>query len=295
MGCPRIGDPHMIVRRLTRTPAVLAALGAAVLVLSTAVTAAARPAIAPADSDKSNVRAVTSSTAALSPGQSGWVSVVWTTDKTVTDWSTTVTAPRGVTVTYPTTRGGSDTSLYGMDTLVGSTKDFTAFKLKVPYTQTSSFQVVVKSTYTTGAGNSDKNGDDGKGNNQKSYSTTETITVPVKAASGAAFTLQTTSVSVKAGSNGFERIAFSGGQTDLADFTVRLGQLPAGLEVAYPGDRSASGLNGDTTLVGGSTDYAGVRFIATDLKAGRYEIPLSIGYTAATAQKTSATLTLVVS
>lgn len=282
-------------RRLTRTPGVLAVLGAAVLVLSTAMTAAARPAIAPADSDKSNVRAVATTTAALSPGQSGWVSVVWTTDKTVTDWSTTVTAPKGVTVTYPTTRGGSDTSLYGSNTLVRTTKDFTAFKLKVPYTQTSSFQVVVRSTYKTGAGNSDDDGDDEKGNNQKSYSTTETITVPVKAASGPAFTQQTTSLSIKAGSNGFQRITFAGGQTDLAAFTVRLGQLPAGLEVAYPGDRSASGLNGDPTLVGGSTDYAGVRFIATDLKPGRYEIPLAISYTAASAQKTATTLTLVVS
>lgn len=267
------------------------------------VTAAPAFAIAPAGADKSNARAATATTATLSPGQSGWVSVVWTTDLTVRDWSTTVAAPRGVTVTYPTTRGGSDTSLYGSDTLVGTTKDFTAFKLKVPYTETTSFQVVLTSTYTVGAGRSDhgdnsggndKPGNDQQGKNQQSFTTTATVTVPVRAASGPAFTQQTTTLSIKAGSDGFQRLTFTGGQTDLAAFTVRLRELPAGLEVAYPGDRAAAGLNGGQTLVGGSSDYVGVRFIATDLKPGTYTIPVLISYTAASAQTQTTTLTLTV-
>lgn len=266
----------------------VAALLAAGLVLS----AGPALAFAPADADKSNARAVTTTTAALSPGQSGWLSVVWTSDNTVRDWSTTVTAPPGITVTYPTTRGGSDTSLYGSSTLVGSTKDFTAFKLKVPYTQTGSFKVVLTSTYTVGAGNSDENGN---GNNRKTFSTSATVTVPVQAATGADFTQQTTSLGIKAGSNDFQKIAFTGGPTDLARFTVRLGDLPAGLEVAYPGDRSSTGLNGDTTLVGGSSDYAGVRFIATDLKPGTYKIPVTVSYTAASPQTRTTSLTLTAS
>ncbi|WP_374970512.1 hypothetical protein [Terrabacter sp. BE26] len=260
---------------------------AAGLVLS----AAPALALAPSDADKSNTHAVTSTTAPLSPGQSGWLSVVWTSDTTVRDWSTTVQAPAGITVTYPSTRGGSDTSLYGSDTLVGSTRDFTSFKLKVPYTQTSSFKVVLTSIYTVGAGSSDSNGN---GNNRKAFSTTATVTVPVQPATGADFNQQTTTLTVKPGSNAFQRIIFSGGQTDLAGFTVRLGTLPPGLEVAYPGDRSSTGLNDDTTLVGGSSDYVGVRFIATDLKPGRYTVPVLVNYTAAAARTQTSNLTLVV-
>ncbi|MGO4597221.1 hypothetical protein [Terrabacter sp. 2RAF25] len=278
------------------------AAAAAVFIVALLLVASPAVALAPAGADKSNARAVTTTTAPLSPGQSGWVSVVWTSDQTVTDWSTTVTAPKGVTVTYPTTRGGSDTSLYGSDTLVGTTRDFTSFKLKVPYTQTSSFQVVLTSKYTVGVGNNvngngnGNGGNNGNGNgNSGAFSTTATVTVPVQAATGPAFTQQTTSLGIRAGSNGFERIAFAGGQTDLADFSVRLGELPPGLEVAYPGDRSSSGLNGDTTLVGGSVDYVGVRFIATDLEPGTYSIPVLISYTAASAQTRTTTLTLTAS
>ncbi|WP_147066720.1 hypothetical protein [Terrabacter aerolatus] len=277
---------------------------AAVAVISTVLLLLAGPAfaIAPAGADKSNARALTTTTASLSPGQSGWVSVVWTADQTVTDWSTTVSAPKGVTVTYPTTRGGADTSLYGSDTLVGTTRDFTSFKLKVPYTQTTSFQVVLTSRYSVGVGNSANGngngnaGNNGNGNgNSGSFTTTATVTVPVQAASGPTFTQQTTSLAIKAGSSGFERIAFTGGQADLTDFSVRLGDLPAGLEVAYPGDRASAGLNGDQTLVGGSADYVGVRFIATDLRPGTYSIPVLISYTAAAPQTRTASLTLNVS
>ena len=292
----------MFVRRRAGTSGVLAVLTATLLVWASAGSAAGLSSLVPAGADKSGVHAVTGSTAPLSPGQSGWVSVVWTADQTVTQWSTTVAAPKGVTVTYPTTRGGSDTSLYGSDTLVGTTRDFTAFRLKVPYSQTTSFQVLVTSRYTVAAGN-DTNGN-GNGNggnngngggNSGTFTTTTTVTVPVQAASGPAFTQQTTSLSIRAGSNGFERLAFTGGQTDLTDFTVRLGELPMGLEVAYPGDRTSSGLNGGPTLVGGTTDYVGVRLIATDLPPGQYTVPVVITWTAASPQSRTATLTLVVS
>jgi hypothetical protein len=76
-----------------------------------------------------NVRALTPATAPLSAGQSGRLSAVWTADRGVSDWSTTVTAPADLKVTCPTTRGGGDTSLYGNSILVGGTKDVTAFRL----------------------------------------------------------------------------------------------------------------------------------------------------------------------
>jgi hypothetical protein len=249
---------------------------------------------ASADVDKSNVHALTAATAPLAPGQSAWVAVVWTADRTVTDWSTTVTAPAGVTVSYPTTRGGSDTSLYGSAVLVGDTRDFTAFKLAVPYSQRLSFPVTVTSTYRL-CGDNGQCKDQGQGNDDRPSSTTATVIVPVLPAVGAPFTQQTTTVAVAAGSSTFQQISFTGGQTDLADFTVRVGTLPAGLQIAFPGDRAATTLNGGRTLVGRSTDHVGIRFVTTGLKAGTYVVPLLISYTAALPVTAAGTVTLVLS
>lgn len=261
----------------------------AVVVAALLVVPLVSPVAAHADSDKSGLRALTTETAALAPGQSGWLTVVWTADLTVTDFSTTVAAPRGVTVSYPSTRGGSDTSLYGSDTLVGQTKDFTAFRLGVPYTQTESFEITVISTYSRAPGNGA-----GAGQPQR-YSTTTRVKVPVVPASGAAFTQKTTVIDVEAGSDDFQEIIFDGGQTDLADFTVRVGDLPEGLEVAYPDDGSASGLNGSSTLVGRTSDYAAVRFLTANLEPGKYEIPLLISFTAAEPETYTSSVVLVVS
>ena len=122
---------------------------------------------ASADADKTGVHPVTTQTAAVVPGQSAWLSVVWTGDRTVREWSTTVKAPAGVSVSYPTTRGGSDTSLYGSDTLVRSTRDFTAFRLRVPYTQKASFPVTLTSTYVDTCGDNGQCKDNGGGNDDK--------------------------------------------------------------------------------------------------------------------------------
>lgn len=251
-------------------------------------------AIASADADKSNVRAVTTSTAALASGQSAWVAVRWTADQTVGDWSTTVTAPAGVAVSYPTTRGGGDTSLYGSATLVGSTTDFTAFKLAVPYAQRASFPVVLTSTYTR-CGDNGQCKDQGIGNDGRTGTTTVTVTVPVVAATGAPFTQDTTTATVAAGSSSFQAIAFTGGQTDLSGFTVRAGALPAGLRVAYPGDGSASSPDGGSSLASRGKDHVSLRFDATGLAPGRYVVPLTISYTAAAPVTAAGTVTLVVS
>jgi hypothetical protein len=243
-------------------------------------------AISASAADDANVRAITPYTAALAPGQSGWLSVVWTSDNTVTDWSTTVTAPVGITVTYPATRGGRDTSLYGSSTLVGTTRDFTAFKLTVPYTVTTDFTVTLTTTYVY---------DQGNGGSGQNLTTSATVTVPVRPASGPAFTQYTSTIPVKAGSDRFQQIWFLGGTTDLADFTVALGSLPAGLQVGYPSDKTSSALSGGTTLIGGDTDYVAIRFNTVGLVAGTYDIPLVITFTAAAPVTVSAKVTLVVS
>lgn len=250
------------------------------------VTGSLAPAIPAAAADDPGVVAVTPYTAALAPGQSGWLSVVWTSDNTVTDWSTTVTAPAGIAVAYPATRGGNDTSLYGSSTLVGTTRDFTAFKLVVPYTVTTDFTVTLTSTYVY---------DPGSGGSAQNLTTTAAVTVPVRPASGPQFTQYTSTIPAKAGSNRFQQIWFLGGTTDLADFTVALGSLPAGLQVAYPGDKTSTALSGGTTLIGGDTDYVAIRFNTVGLLPGSYDIPLVITFTAASAVTTSGKVKLVVS
>ena len=246
--------------------------------------------------DKTGVRALTTETAAVVPGQSAWLSVVWAADQTVTNWSTTVSAPAGVTVTYPTTRGGSDTSLYGSATLVGDTRDFTAFRLQVPYTQTTSFPITLLSTYTGTCGDNGQCKEVGGGNDDKvrDHSLSVTVTVPVVPAAGPAFTQDTTTVSIPAGSNTFQSLSFTGGQADLADFGVRLGALPAGLKVDYPGDARLSRPAGGSALIGRTTDEVAVRFDATGLRPGTYVLPLVVGYVAAAPGTASGTVTLVV-
>ncbi|QXG77720.1 hypothetical protein KUM42_09595 [Modestobacter sp. L9-4] len=249
----------------------------------------------------SGVQSAATTTAALAPGQSAWVSVPWSTRATVTDWSTTVSAPAGVTVTYPTTRGGSDTSLYGSATLAGGTQDFTAFKLSVPYSQRTSFRVTLTSTYTgcTGllgcldvllAGDRAMWAASGI----RTSTLTTSVAVPVVPAVGVPFTQDTTQLAVAAGSDAFQQISFTGGQTDLAGFTVRAGTLPAGLQVAYPADGTASTLNSGSTLVGRTTDHVSIRFTTTGVAPGTYAVPLTISYTAAAPASTVGAVTLVV-
>ena len=254
------------------------------------------PPAASADVGETGARALTTQTAAVVPGQSAWLSVVWTADRTATNWSTTVSAPPGVTVTYPTTRGGSDTSLYGSATLVGSTRDFTAFELQVPYTRTAPFPVTLTSTYTDTCGDNGQCKEQGIGNDDKvrHHSTTATVTVPVQPATGPAFTQTTSTLQVAAGGSTFQDIAFTGGQADLAEFSVRAGPLPGGLTVAYPGDASASRPSRGSSLTGGSADHVSVRFDATALRPGSYTVPLVISYTAAAPRTAPGTVTLVV-
>ena len=281
------------LRRRPGRPRRPGALAAVLLGAVLGATVLLPAATANADQDKSAVRAVTTSTAALAPGESGWVAVSWTAGQTVHDWSTTVTAPAGVGVTYPTTRGGADTSLYGSATLVGSTTDFTAFRLAVPYTQRTTFAVTVTSTYSR-CGDNGQCKDQGIGNDGRTGSVTVSVTVPVGPAAGPPFTQDTTRVSVAAGSDGFQQLSFTGGQTDLADFRVQVGALPAGLEVAYPGGRTATMLAGGSSLLGRHTDQVGLRLIATSLRPGTYTVPLSISWTAAQPTTANGTVTLVV-
>lgn len=172
----------------------------------------------------------------------------------------------------------------------------------MPYTQRTSFTVRVTSTYMGCTGlltcvDTLLTGDRASwaAAGVRSSTLTTNVTVPVAPAVGAPFTQNTTQLGVVAGSSGFSKISFTGGQTDLAEFTVRAGALPAGLQVGYPGDGTASTLNGGRMLGGRTTDYVGIRFITTGLAPGTYLVPLVISYTAAAPVTADGTVTLVVS
>ena len=272
-------------RRPGRWHRRLLTVAAALVVAAVGVVAPAPQPAQAAKADSNGVKAVTSKTADFAPGQSAWVSVVWKSTQTVTDWSTTVSAPAGVTVTYPTTRGGTDTSLSASDTLVGKVRDFTAFRLSVPYTQTSNFKITVTSTYRLTV--------EGAGTEQFTYSTE--ITVPVKAASGTAYAQKTSRLAMEAGSVGWAQLTFQAGKGDLGNFTVELGELPEGLTVTYPGDGTHAGLHRSSDLIGRTTDHVAIRLDATNLAKGNYRIPMTIRYQAATAQTAEGTVTLDVS
>ena len=160
----------------------------------------------------------------------------------MTNWSTTVSAPPGITITYPATRGGSDTSQNGSSTLVGTTRDFTSFRVSVPYTQTQSFQVTLRSTYDSdidfgngngGANNGNHSGNSAtQGNNGNSggkLATSATVSIPIVAATGPKLTLNTATLSIQSGSNDYHQFTITAGQTDLSNVTLALGTPPSGL------------------------------------------------------------------
>jgi hypothetical protein len=290
-------------RRTDRAPrrgAVVLALALPLVALSLVTPATSARA---ADPNWSGVAPVATTTPALAPGESSWLAVSWTTRATVIDWSTKVTAPAGVTVTYPQTRGGGDTSLYGSAVLARGTKDFTAFKLSVPHTQLTSFNVTVTSTFKGCHGLltcTDQVLLSGTSTSLLALgvstdTVTTTVTVPVAPAVGAPFTQTTTEVAVPAGGAAFQQVAFTGGQADLPAFSVQAGPLPAGLTVAYPGDGTASTLNGGSTLRGRTTDHVGLRFDVSGLQPGRYVVPLVVRYTALTPVTAPSEVLLVVS
>ena len=274
------------VPRVERSPrrrrarlASVAAL-AAVLLGGSVATPGPLPALA-ASAGPGGVKALTPKTATFAPGQSGWVSVVWRAQETVTDWQTRVTdAPEGVAVTYPDNIHGNDadphTSLYGSQTLVGRTRDFTAFRLSVPYSQTSSFEVTLTSTYRLA--------EPDEGGEAETLTAVETIRVPVEPVTGPAFTQETSRLAMETDRPGWAQITFAGGPGDLAGFEVMLGDLPQGLAVTYPGGGSRTELYGGDILYAGTRDHVAVYLDASELPAGTYTIPFTIEYRTATDQ-----------
>ena len=152
-------------------------LGALFALLATlaALVAAAPPAAAAA----AEVEAITTTTPAMNPGQTAWVSVIWKADKNITSFRVTAAPPAGVTVSYPSDR--AYTSLYGSSSLAKNTQDFTAIKVSVPYSASGSVTLPLTVTWKNGSSN---------------RTATTNLTIPLVAYAGPDLSLVTTSLRV---------------------------------------------------------------------------------------------------
>ena len=207
-----------------------------------------------------------------------------------------VGACRGAGHATPRRAAAADTSLYGSATLVGGTRDFTAFRLAVPHTLTTSFQVTLRSTYTGTCGDNGQCKEQGGGNDDKvrDHSLSTTVTVPVVPAIGPAFTQATSRVTSRRAATPSSRSPSPAVRRTSP--TSRCASAPSrpACRRRIPGVRPASRPAGGPALLGGRTDHVAVRFDATRLPPGTYVVPLAISWTAAAPQIAAGTVTLVV-
>jgi len=244
------------------------------------VTPAAGPAAPAHAAHTGGLELVVPTVAGMLPGQQGWVSAIWSANLDVCNVQVTVTGP-GLAVTYPANTS-TYTSFYNASALATGNIDYTAFNVSVPATATSSVALTLSVNYNQLPPGQIKKDDDLK---TKKFdckgpkgSQTVTATLPVTPATGAAVILKTVSASVPKSTPTWTNIAFRGTRPNLANFRVTL-TPPNGLSVVYPGDGTSSGLHAGTALPVGADDYAAVRFDASGMAPGTYQVPVHATYT----------------
>ena len=240
---------------------------------------------APASANHTEVTQVTTTAPAMHPGETAWVSVVWTAPETVLEFAVEAIAPPGFEVAYPA--GRVDTSLDGSSSLAGSTQDFTAFRLTVPYSASGSAVVTLDASWRNG------NNGNGVGLGSKGSSTT-TITIPLVPYTGPDLTQVTTSVTVPRSTTTWVKLAFTAEAPRLQDFRLTASG-PVGLTIGYPADGTSSGLGAGADLQGGDTDATWVRLDASQLAPGTYTLAFTASYRRLLPGTTTGKVTLVVS
>jgi hypothetical protein len=221
--------------------------------------------------------------AAMLPGQTGWISAIWTANIDVCAVQMTVTG-HGVTISYPTNTA-THTSLYVNSALAKNNLDYAAFKVAVDPGTTADVSLTVTASYRALPPQVINKNDDlattrftcsGEANQ-----VTATATLPVSPATGAAVIQKTTAASVSASRPSWINLTFRGTRPNLDNFRVVV-RPPAGLTVTYPGDGTSAGLAGGSTLAVGEDDYAGVKLDASGLRPGTYAVPIGATYTGGT-------------
>jgi hypothetical protein len=207
--------------------------------------------------------------APMLPGQQGWVSALWGTTGDICDVRATASGV-GLSVTYPSNTN-SYASLYKQDSLSAGHFDYTAFKLDVDDALKLGTALNIKLTYT-----------EKSGSGSTCTGTTRTVNtsaiLPIVASTGAAVVQKTSTVTVPQATPVWTQLSFQGRKAGLENFRVTL-DAPSGLSVAYPGDKTSTGLSAGTALPIGSDDFVAVRVDATGAKAGTYKVPVHATYT----------------
>jgi hypothetical protein len=241
----------------------------------------------------SDVTLTTSTLPTLRPGQTAWVSTLWTgAPVDATSFTLRATAPSGITISYPSNTG-SYSSLYKQSTLLAADTDYAALKVAVGPNVIGNQTITLAVAYTLGESRS--GGSYGGSSSGRSTPVTKnlTVTLPVVAATGPAAQLVTTSVGpIKSGAAQYVQISYKGVKPGLTGVAVTVTSKPAGLTVTYPGDRSSSSLSQDSTLDVDETDSAAVRLDTGTLAPGSY--PLGVDFAYGANQHVTGTVTLVV-
>jgi hypothetical protein len=239
-----------------------------------------------------DVALTTSTLPTLRPGQTAWVSTLWTgAPVDATSFVLRATAPSGIAIAYPSNTGNYS-SLYKQSTLLAADTDYAAFKVTVGPNVIGNQTITLSVAYTLGWSRSGSGYQTGSG---RSTPVTKnlTVTLPVVAAIGPAADLLTTTVGpIKSGAAQYVQISYKGVKPGLTGVAVTITTKPAGLTVTYPGDRSSSSLSQDSTLDVDETDSAAIRLDTGTLAPGSYPLGLDLAYGAN--QHVTGTVTLVV-
>lgn len=250
MQAPDARVDHAIMHRRI---ALIALLASAALLFGAATPAAAMK--------KSKVDLQTRQTAAVTAGDTVWVSLLWLAEGDAENVRVVAERlPRGVTVEYPSNTGDHSGPSTG-STLGDGELDYTALRLSVPYgTKTFNFGAAVSWE------------SDGK-----THDRSTTVSVPVVDHEGGDVEQTTTRAVISAGEATWVDIWFAGLAPRIDGFSLSVTDHP-GLDITYPGEGAATSLHNDALLEDGESDVARVLVDAGDLEPGTYVLDTNVGY-----------------
>jgi len=181
-------------------------------------------------------------------------------------------------VTYPDNTPGF-TGLMNGHVLSDKEMDFTALKLSVPYSQTSTFNIKLSASYAADGATVEDNFE---------------VTVPVATYQADQAVAQVTGSlgSIAAGDSGWFEVDFTGLAPTVEGFELVVSD-PAGLTVYYPAAKSSTSLFFNDVLEDNETDFAAFLVDTTGVAPGTYVLGLGISYTmGGSAEALSSTVTV---
>ena len=190
-----------------------------------------------------NVR--TSRTAAVTKGDTAWVTVSLRGKRDVTDLQVTAVIDQaGAAVSYPANTE-TFSSTYADADLDRRETDYIAFQVTIPTEVTGrgrNVDLEMEFTFTD-------DGDRLRGE--------ETVTIPVVDFDGSPFALTDDDIALPAAANGWVELPFAGLAPEVSDFRIVV-EDPPGLDIHYPAETHTS-LARDALLEDGETDVARFR------------------------------------